>query len=140
MPDSSLETLTQTAQRHVTCEAASDFDGVMATLEEAPVMSLYPCGLELRGRAAVERFYRQLFAQFMPRIVGYELLSECVGAAGVTQEYDITLSMDDGQPQCFRVMAILTFGRTALTGERLYASETFLKIMFGPTWDELRPI
>ena len=35
---------------------------------------------------------------------------------------------------------ILTFGKTKMSGERIYAEEELLKIMFAPVWDELEPI
>ncbi|MEQ9462738.1 MAG: hypothetical protein RJQ10_03690 [Haliea sp.] len=39
-----------------------------------------------------------------------------------------------------RILGILTYGETALTGERAYADEELLKIMFAPLGDEMELI
>ena len=38
------------------------------------------------------------------------------------------------------VIGILTFGKEALSGERVYASERLLRIMFGPAYDLTEPL
>ena len=35
---------------------------------------------------------------------------------------------------------MLTFGRDKLSGERVYGSERLLRLMFGPVYDDARPI
>jgi hypothetical protein len=38
------------------------------------------------------------------------------------------------------VIGILTFGREALSGERVWASEPLLRRMFGPVYDRAEPV
>jgi hypothetical protein len=59
---------------------------------------------------------------------------------GVAQEYVIHFALPDGSRETHRVMAILTFGDTALSGERLYASDRLLELLFGPALDLAQPI
>jgi hypothetical protein len=58
----------------------------------------------------------------------------------VNQEYDVTFRFDDGRQKVFRILGILTFGKEKMSGERIYADEELLRIMFAPVWDELEPI
>jgi hypothetical protein len=128
------------AHRHSAAEAAEDLDGTMATLESEPVYELYPVGLELRGMKKVRRYYEHYFAHVAPRMAGYELLAEWINEAGVLQEYDISCKVDGGGIKTFRVIGILKFGENALSGERLYADEEFLRILFGPLWDDMESV
>ena len=38
------------------------------------------------------------------------------------------------------MFAILTFGTTLLSGERLYSTERLVRLLFGPVLDEAEPI
>jgi len=127
------------AHRHSAAEAAADLEGTLATLEGEPTYELYPVGLQLRGMERVRRYYDYFFAQVLPHTMGYELRSEWVGEQGLLEEYDITCRID-GAVQTYRVLSILKFGRRALSGERLYADERFLRFLFGPLWFELEPL
>lgn len=140
MTAASLEQLTDVAYRHSAAEAAGDLEGTMATLEGEPVYELYPCALQLRGMDRTRRYYEHFFAAVARRTLGYELRTEWVGPAGLAQEYDIDMRLDSGDTGTFRVMSILKFGDRALSGERLYADETFFRILFGPLWEELEPL
>lgn len=40
-------------------------------------------------------------------------------------------------PVGLRILGVLTYGETALSGERVCADEELLKIMFAPLWDEM---
>jgi hypothetical protein len=139
MATATLAQLTEIAHRHSAAEAAGDLEGTLRTLEGEPVYELYPCGLQLRGMDRARRYYEHYFAHVAQRMVGYELLTEWVGPDGVAQEYDITARLDGGGTATFRVLGILKFGEKAMSGERLYAEETFLRILFGPLWSELEP-
>jgi hypothetical protein len=132
--------LVKNALRHAEAEAGLDMAGTLATLEDNPVYDLMPIGLRLTGMDGARRYYEHYFANVAPRIVHFALVSEWIGKDGVNQEYDITYRHDDGTTKIYRILGILTFGKTKMMGERLYAQEELLRIMFAPIWDELEPI
>ncbi len=132
--------LVKNALRHSQAEGANDMAGTMATLESEPVYDLYPVGLRMVGGDRTRRYYEHFFAEVSPRIAHYSMVSEWIGKDGVNQEYDVTYRYDDGRLKVFRILGILTFGERLMTGERLYADEELLRIMFAPVWDELEPI
>jgi hypothetical protein len=134
--------LIDTARRHAMAEATGDFETTLATFECEPVFELYPVGLRMTGFDAMQRYYRHFFANVAPlldaaRTVGH---GEWLGETGLTQEFSVTYNAPDRAPRAFRVVGILTFGKHGLTGERIYADEALLKIMFAPVWDELEVI
>ena len=128
--------------RHATLEAQCDLEGTMATLIDDAVYELHPMGLGLRGSAEVRRYYANLMGKFIPRTVGYELLSEWVSESSVAQEYEIEVRVDGGNEK-HRVIGIL-FADAArsgkLGGERVYGRERILRLMFGEMYDELKPL
>ena len=132
--------LVKNALRHSEAEAGMDMAGTMATLEDDPVYDLMPIGLRMRGYDRARRYYEHYFAYVGPRIVGFSLISEWIGKDGVNQEYDVVFRHDDGREKTYRILGILTFGPTKMSGERIYAQDELLKIMFAPVWDELEPI
>ena len=132
--------LVEAAHAHSAAEAGFDMAGTMATLEEPCVYDLFPVALRLKGLDGARRYYEHYFAEVAPRIVDYTLISEWIGVDGVNQEYDVVYRNDDGVTRTFRILGILTFGKNRMSGERIYADETMLRIMFGPVWNELEPI
>jgi hypothetical protein len=128
-----VEELVGVARAHAAAEAADDFETTMATLEADPVYELLPKGVALRGRAAAEAYYEYFFSTVKAMVTGYELLNEWVNDGGVAQEYWIEFRPDGGSRERHRVMAVLTFGDVALSGERIYASDRLLELLFGPT-------
>ena len=128
------------ARRHASSEGAGDLLDTLATLEPEPVYELWPVGLAFRGMAAARLFYDHFFAHFQPLIAGYELLREWVTDEGVGQEYRIDLRFPDGREESHRVIGVLTFGRDALAGERVWASERLLRLMFGPAYEQATAI
>jgi ketosteroid isomerase-like protein len=138
--DSTREQLIAVAHRHAAAEAAGDIEGTMATLGSDSVYELFPVGLQLRGRDAARRYYEYFFSTVLAQTVGYTLVSEWVNEVGVLQEYDVTFRIANGATKVFRVLGILKFGDELLSGERLYADEECLKILFGPVWRELEPL
>ena len=136
-----LDAMVAVALAHAAAEAAGDLDETMATLDDDPVYELLPRGVALRGRDAARRYYEHFFANFMPRITGFDLRSEWVTEEGVLQEY--TLFVDGlGEPGAgHSIIGILTFGDDGkLSGERLYASDALLEFMFGPVLAEAVPL
>jgi hypothetical protein len=131
--------LIEVAHRHAAAEAAADIEGTMATLEGEPVYELYPVGRQLRGMATVRRYYEYFFASVLPDTLGYRLRNAWANDVGLLEEYDIDCRID-GAVQTFRVLSILKFGERALSGERLYADEKFLRFLFGPLWAETTPL
>jgi hypothetical protein len=132
--------LVEIAHAHAAAEAVDDFDTVMATLDDDPVYELHPRGVAFRGRDAARVYYEHFFGTVKSMIAGYELRNEWVNDNGVAQEYVIHFALPDGSRETHRVMAILTFGDTALSGERLYASDRLLELLFGPALDLAQPI
>ena len=66
--------------------------------------------------------------------------SEWVNAEGLGQEYVIALRTPDLGVERHHVIGILTFGAEALSGERVYAGERLLRLMFGPAFDLSEPL
>jgi hypothetical protein len=132
--------LIELAHAHAKAEADGDMDATLATLEDDPVYELLPIGLTFRGRPAARRYYEHFFGVFRPTAVGSQLRNEWAGEQGVAQEYLIDLRSADGTIDRYPVLAILTFGAQALSGERLYAGEQLLRLMFGPVLDEAKSI
>lgn len=136
---SSRDDLVQVAFRHAAAEGANDLAGTMATLEGEPVYELYPIGRNLVGMDRARRYYEHFFAEVSPRIQSYRMIAEWTSDEGVLQEYSLTYKPDGGAPRNFRIMGLLKFGQSLLSGERIWASDELLRIMFAPVWDELEP-
>ncbi|HLG85688.1 MAG TPA: hypothetical protein VKZ79_00665 [Alphaproteobacteria bacterium] len=139
MPSSTAD-LVKVALAHSAAEGAGDMAGTMGTLEANPVYDFYPMGRRMTGLDQVRRYYEHFFAEVQPRIVGYEMIAEWIGDAGVNQEYTVRYRFDDGSVKSFRILGILTFGNAKLSGERLYANEEFFRILIGPVWSETEQI
>ena len=132
--------LIDAARKHSGAEADGDMDGTMETLELDCIYDLFPVALRFRGVDMARRYYENYFANVAPKIAGYKMVAEWVGADGINQEYDVTYRHDDGVTRTHRILGILTFGRDRLSGERIYTDEFMLRAMFGPLWSELEPI
>ncbi len=130
------EELIAIAKTHAASEATGDLAATLATLEPEPLYELATVGLAFRGMQAAHRYYEHFFGVFQPQIAGYELRGEWVTEEGVGQEYVIHLRLADGARERHFVIGVLTFGENALAGERVYASERLLRLMFGPVYAE----
>jgi hypothetical protein len=128
------------AHAHAAAEASGDLEATLATLEPVPVYTFWPAGVGFTGMAATRRYYEHYFSYVASRIAGYTMHGEFESDAGLAQEYTVVVRHDDGRTREHRILGILTFGRTALSGERLYASEEFFRFLVGPLWNELRPL
>jgi hypothetical protein len=128
------------ARAHAAAEARGDLAATLATLEPEPVYELFPVGRAFRGMAATRAYYDHFFAAFLPQVAGHRLLSEWVSDEGVGQEYEIELRLAGGGTERHRVIGVLTFGREALAGERVWASDRLLRRMFGPVYDLSEPL
>ena len=129
------------ALSHAALEAADDPGPVLATLEEDCVYELQPVGLLLTGIELARRYYDHFFTTFRPVVADFALRSEWQEQAAVGQEYTIwTRTAPDSGLERHEVIGILTFGRTKLSGERVYGSERLLRLMFGPVYAEGRAI
>lgn len=135
----SAKQMADLAHRHAGAEARADLEGTMATMVPEPVYEFHPVGLALRGGDRVWRYYTQLFERFLPMTAGYRLLEEWGNETSVAQEYEIGLRVD-GAVEKFRVIGILYANGALLGGERIYASERFVRLMVGPLFDELGPL
>lgn len=91
---------------------------------------------------AARRYYRHFFANVQPRMVADKAVvhGSWLGETGLGIEYSIVLREEDGSETPYRILGILTFGKTALSGERVYADERLLRLMFAPLIDEMEPM
>lgn len=140
MPQRTHDELVAIARAHAEAEGRNDIATTLATLEPDPVYELQPVGRVMRGMAAARCYYDHFFAHFRPLIAGYELRGEWINDEGVGQEYVITVRTPDGGAERHHVIGILTFGTSALSGERVYAGERLLRLMLGPAWDLSEPL
>jgi hypothetical protein len=135
------EAMVAVAHAHAAAEAEDDIEATMATLDEDPLYELMPMGRALRGRDCARAYYEHFFATCRPRVAHYDLRSEWVTDEGVGQEYTMYLSEPDGTTTRHDIIGILTFGSGGrLSGERIYASDELLEIMFGPVLSESVPV
>jgi len=124
---------------HAELEGRGELEPLLATLAPDPVYEFHPLRLCLCGDARVRRFYTYFCERFLPLRAGYTLVGEWVSETSVAQEYEIALRVD-GAVEQFRVLGILYARGERLGGERVYASERFVRLMTGPVFDELEPI
>jgi hypothetical protein len=132
-----LDHMIEIAHRHAAAESAGDLAGTLATLDPDPVYTFHPANRRFTGMAATRRYYEHFFSNVMPRIEGYTLHTEWAGKEGLAQEYTVVVRHEDGRRREHRIFGILTFGKAALSGERLYASDEMFRFLVGPLWDEL---
>ena len=137
------ESMYALGMRHATAEAEGDLEATMATLVDEPVYEFWPMGKKMVGTAAVLRYYEHLVSDFMPAQIGYEMIAETVSPDALSQEYEIEIRGEDGEPETHRVLGVLFAakdGSGRMGGERIWGSDAFLRRMIGPIWDELESI
>jgi len=136
------ESMRELGTRHATVETERDLEATMKTLVPEPVYEFWPVGLRMTGRPAVQRYYEHLMKDFMPSQIGFELIEEWLSESSLCQEYAIEIGGPQG-PETHHVIGILFASAERdglLGGERIWGSESFLRRMVGPVWDELEPI
>jgi hypothetical protein len=131
----------QVALAHAAAESDGDLERTLATLDPEPVYELQPVGLEVRGMDGARAYYEYFFANFLPLVESYELRSEWLNDEGLGQEY-VMMVRDpaSGEVRPHPIIGILLFGETGLAGERLYASDALLELMFGPVYGLAVPV
>ena len=122
--------------RHSTLEARGELEPLLETLVDDPVYEFHPIGLCMRGGDLVRRFYTQFCERFLPMRHSFTLVAEWVSETSVAQEYDVSLRVD-GRVETHRVLGVLYASGGLLAGERVYASERFIRLMTGDLFDEL---
>ena len=133
------ERMLDLGRRHADAEAKADLEATMATMVAEPYYEFHPLGLTLSGGDMVRRYYTQFYENFLPRTASYRLIEEWVNETSVAQEYEIGLRVGDGL-ETHRVIGILYADGELLGGERIYASEAFVRHMAGPMFGELEPL
>ena len=128
------------AHRHAQAESNGDVEATLATLEAEPVYYFYPAGRKFTGMANTRRFYEGFVHHFKPRIRNVVFHGEAVGTDGLFQEYTIAVECEDGVVRDYRILGVLMFGKTALTGERMYADEALFRLIAGAMWDDMERI
>ena len=125
---------------HAELESSKDqLEPLLATLAKGPVYEFHPIRRCLRGDERVRRFYTHFFEHFVRLRDSYSLLEEWVSERSVAQEYEIVLRVD-GAVEHFRVLGVLYARGELLGGERVYASDRFIRLLTGPMFGELEPI
>lgn len=125
-----VERMLALAREHAAAEARGDVDATLATLEDDCVYELQPLGVMFRGLDAARAAYRHFFAEFAPRSTG-SLVQEWCNDDCLGQEYRIDVVSPDGELSTHSVIGIITFGSDRLSGERIYATETLHRMMYG---------
>ncbi len=124
---------------HAELEGKGELEPLLATLARDPVYEFHPMLRCLRGDDRVRRFYTHFCRDFLRLRDSYSLVSEWISESSVAQEYEIALRVD-GAIERFRVLGILYARGEKLGGERVYASERFIRLLTGPLFEELEPI
>ena len=133
MTDTERAAMIAVARAHVAAERAADIEATLATLDDDPTYELQPMGVVLRGRDVARRYYEHFFADCRPRIRRSELRAEWITDRGVLHEYVLHVDGLDGTTTRHHLAAVLEFGTGGrLSGERLYAGDALLRMMFGP--------
>ena len=133
------EEVRRLGHHHAEVETAGQLEETMATLVEDPIYDFFPAGLRLRGADAVRRYYRHLFDHFLPFVEGSEVIGEWVNEQALIQEYAVDIR-HDGEMERHFLVGILYVEGNRLGGERIWGSETALRRLLGPIYDELTPI
>ena len=128
------------AQRRVAAVESGDVDAVMAVLVDEPVLDFYPVGLRLSGHEDVRRYYGHFMTDVIPRSTGC-LVASFVGQSEVAFEFITSVSDGAGGVESFRILAIQPVDGDRVAGERLYASERYVRLIVGDElWHLLAPI
>jgi hypothetical protein len=139
-PGWTVEKMAALGALHAELEASKDqLEPLLATLAPDPVYEFHPIRRCLRGDERVRRFYTHFFEHFVRLRDSYVLLEEWVSERSVAQEYEIALRVD-GAVEHFRVIGVLYARGDKLGGERVYASDRFVRLLTGPLFDELEPL
>ncbi len=137
----SHEDMVALARAHALAEEGDDPAPVLETLGPDCVYELQPVGLLVEGLDAARRYYEHFFRAFRPLVAGFAIRGEWTDDNGLGQEYTIwTRTGPQQELERHEIIGILTFGVDRLSGERVYASERLLRMMFGPVYDEARPV
>ena len=136
----SRQQLIAIARAHAAAEAEGDLEATLATLDPEPVYELQPVGLRISGMDIVRRYYGHFFEHFMSRNGEGALRSEWVGDDGLAQEYSMSFTGPSGEVERHAIIGILVFGEVGLAGERIWASERVLRMLFGPVYDMAVPM
>jgi hypothetical protein len=138
-PKWTIEKMAALGTLHAELEAKGDLEPLLATLAPDPVYEFHPLRRCMRGDERVRRFYEQFCTRFLSLRHDFALIAEWVSIDSVAQEYEISLRVD-GAIEHFRVLGILYARGDKLGGERVYASERFIRLLTGPLFDELEPL
>ena len=138
-PPWSVEKMAALGTLHAELEGRGELEPLLATLAPDPVYEFHPMRRCMRGDARVRRFYSYFCEHFLSLRDSYALLAEWGDEDSVAQEYEISLRVD-GAVEPFRVLGVLYRRGDRLGGERVFASERFVRLMTGPLYDELEPL
>lgn len=128
-------------QRHSAAEAVLDVEATLATMEAPYFYEIWPAGLRMEGLENARRYYTYHFETLRPRMLAMDRIGDWEGDDGIVIERYVHVKMEDGTVEKFRVIAVQAFGDSKIAGERMYASDRFLRLIFGPMLDtEFKPV
>ena len=135
------QTVLALCHEHAGAEAELDMDRVLATLVPEPKFEFFPMRRALSGRAGIERFYREQYPAFAPKVQGYRVVGEWTNELAALQEYVIDVLEDDGTTSAYHVISMMPGDDETglLTGERLYCDDGFVRALLGPLVELLEP-
>ena len=135
------QTILDLCHEHAGAEAELEMDRVLSTLVPEPRFEFFPMRMALAGRAGIERFYREQYPRFAPRVQGYEVIGEWTNSIAALQEYVVRVAEDDGTTGTYHVISMMPGddATNLLTGERLYCDDGFVRALLGPLYDLLEP-
>jgi hypothetical protein len=133
--------LIEMGRAHSAAEARLDVEGTLATMEAPYFYEVWPPGLRMEGLEQARRYYTYHFETLRPRIIGMDRIGDWEGDDGIVIERYVNVRADDGRVEKFRVIAVQAFGSKRIAGERMYADERFLRMVFGPMLDsDFKPV
>ena len=131
--------LLEVTGRRVAAVQSGDIDAVMASLVDEPVFDFFPLGLRLSGHDDVRRYYGHFLTEVIPRSQG-TLVATLVGEREVAFEFVTAVATSAGGLETFRILAVQPVVGNRVAGERLYASERYVRVIVGDDlWHLLGP-
>jgi hypothetical protein len=116
---------------HLDAEAELDLARTLASMQPPYYYEVWPAGLRMEGYDNARAYYDFHFRTLRPRMRASTAVGEWDNLDGVVIERDVQVGEDDGTTTHFRVLAVLTVGDEGVTGERIYASPEFCRLVFG---------
>jgi hypothetical protein len=116
---------------HLEAEAQLDLERTLASMQAPYYYEVWPAGHRMEGYENARAYYEFHFRTLRPRMRASTAVGEWENGEGVVIERDVQVEQEDGTTTHYRVLAVLTVGEEGVTGERIYASPEFCRLVFG---------